>query len=74
MSLSRTPRWEELYGTLRAQIESGELAPGDLLLGERELCRSSGMSRTTVRHALRALADAGLITAEPQKGWRVVVR
>lgn len=68
---SREPLWEQLAGVLRGQIESGDFTTGELFPGERELSASSGVARTTVRRALLALADAGLIVNLPRRGWRV---
>jgi DNA-binding FadR family transcriptional regulator len=55
------PAYEELAGRLRARILSGELVPGDRLPIEPELCEQYGVSRTTVREALRQLSSQNLI-------------
>ena len=54
-----------LAGRLRHQILDGELAPGTALPVERELVVQSGLSRTTVREALRMLEIEGLIVIKP---------
>jgi len=41
------------------------------LPGERALAASIGVSRTTIRAALRHLASEGLIEGHPQRGWFV---
>jgi GntR family transcriptional regulator, transcriptional repressor for pyruvate dehydrogenase complex len=51
-----------LADTLRARIVDGELRPGERLPTEPQLCASSGLSRSTVREALRLLASQHLIT------------
>jgi len=43
-------------------IEHGDLVPGDKLPGERDLAIMLGVSRTSVREALRAIAVAGITT------------
>lgn len=57
----RRPAYEELAEHLRGRILSGELAPGDRLPIEPDLCEQYGLSRTTVREALRQLSSQNLI-------------
>ena len=42
-------------------LESGELAPGEKLSSENELCSMFGLSRQTVRHAIGILEEEGLL-------------
>ena len=58
---ARPPAYQILADDLRAQITSGQLRPGDRLPTEPELCQRSGVSRSTVREALRLLASQHLI-------------
>ena len=51
----------EVVAQIREAIFSGRYQPGDRLPTERELSRQFGVSRVTVRDALRALEAAGLI-------------
>lgn len=64
----------ELEELLRSGIRSGEHAPGQLLPSARELARRHGIGLRSVRHALRALKDDALISAEPRRGYRVLAR
>ncbi len=61
---------QQTIHTLREAIKSFQLRPGQRLV-ERELIDLLGVSRTTLREALRELAAEGLVTVVPQKGARV---
>ncbi len=53
--------YEQVADQLRELITSGVLAPGERLPSESELARELGVSRATVREALRALAAQNLL-------------
>jgi GntR family transcriptional regulator len=55
------PLHEQISSWLRRQIESGEWAPDAQLPSEHDLCEQFGVSRVTVRQALRTLEADGLI-------------
>ena len=55
---------EVLASRLRELIIQGRIPPGDFLPSERELVVESGLSRTSVRDALRVLETDGLITTK----------
>ena len=57
----RPPAYQQLAADLRAEITSGRLQPGERLPPEPELCLKIGVSRSTVREALRLLASQHLI-------------
>ncbi|GIH12777.1 FadR/GntR family transcriptional regulator [Rugosimonospora africana] len=58
---TRVPAYQLLADDLRSQITSGVLRPGDRLPTEPELCAHRGVSRSTVREALRLLSSQRLI-------------
>src|SRR5207302_8138987 len=52
---------EEVVKQVQEAIFSGTLGPGDRLLHERELAEQFGLSRMSVRDALRTLESSGLV-------------
>jgi GntR family transcriptional regulator, transcriptional repressor for pyruvate dehydrogenase complex len=56
---------EQVEAQLRQAIHDGVFRHGDRLPSEMELTAQFSVSRTTVRDALRSLAEAGLITRTP---------
>ena len=60
----------EAYETLRAEIMSCRLLPGQKLI-IFDLCKSLGFSLGAIREALAKLTSEGLVEAEPRKGFRV---
>lgn len=61
------PLREQVIAAMRQAILDFQLRPGQRLI-ERELIDRFGVSRTTIREALRDLASEGLVTVVPQKG------
>lgn len=57
----RPPAYQLLADELRDDITSGRLQPGERLPPEPELCVKTGVSRSTVREALRLLSSQHLI-------------
>lgn len=53
--------YEQLAGVLRERITSNEMPEGDRLPSETALAEQAGVSRSTVREALRMLEEAGLV-------------
>ena len=53
------------------QIRTGALLPGDRLPPERQLARELAVSRTSVRQALQALAERGVVESRQGDGTYV---
>ena len=66
--MSRTPLWTSIAEALTAEIGAGHYAPGDKLSSEAEFSARFGVNRHTVRRALAALAEAGLVHARRGAG------
>jgi DNA-binding GntR family transcriptional regulator len=61
------PVRDEVVARLRQAILDQRFAVGERLI-ERELCEATGVSRTSIREALRQLEAEGLVTTVPQRG------
>jgi DNA-binding GntR family transcriptional regulator len=61
---------DEIALALEEAIVSGELAPGTVLRQE-QVSAHYAVSRTPVREALRRLSALGLVSFEPNRGFRV---
>lgn len=68
----RTKVYENVAAQIQRQMAEGVLRPGDRLPPERELAEAFGVSRSSVRDAIRVLELAGLV--EPRQGEGTVVR
>lgn len=62
------PHYRKLYELIRKQIADGFYRPGDILPSENQLCTQHGITRPTVRHALDALLNEGMIKKQKGKG------
>lgn len=52
---------EDVVRQIKGAIHAGKLRPGDGLPSERELSERLGVSRVTIRDALRTLEATGLV-------------
>ena len=66
--LDPTPLYVQLANVLRGMIESGELEPRAALPSESYLQQEHGVSRGTVRMAVRILRDEGLVVTIGGRG------
>jgi GntR family transcriptional regulator len=62
------PLYLQVYGAITDAIRSGRLQPGDRLPTERQFSEQLGVSRATVRRALKRLVDEGLVEASVGRG------
>lgn len=66
-----TPRYLQVAADLRAGILSGKFAARDQFPTESDLCQRYGVSRFTIREALRRLQNEGLIARKRGSGTTV---
>lgn len=66
--VSRKSISEDIVLQIRNMIDSGELHPGDRLPAERSLAEMFGVSRTTVREAIKVLAESGVLESRQGAG------
>lgn len=59
--VQRVRSFDDAVAQIRDAILKGTIAPGERLPSERELCEVLGVSRTTVREAMRTLESTGLV-------------
>ena len=69
-----TPRYQQLADTLVREIRSGRFPVGSLLPPEPRLCQRFGVSRHTVREAVRRLAEMGLVSRQQGIGTLIKSR
>ncbi|MGW6419813.1 GntR family transcriptional regulator [Streptomyces sp. NPDC055055] len=69
---SPVPLYFQLARQLESAVENGTLAPGTLLGNEIDLATRLGLSRPTVRQAIRTLVDKGLLVRRRGVGTQVL--
>ena len=65
---SATPPFEQVREQVRAQVDSGELAPGTKLPTVRRLADELGIATNTVARAYRELEGLGVIETRGRAG------
>ncbi|KEJ87890.1 phosphonate metabolism transcriptional regulator PhnF [Sulfitobacter donghicola] len=65
---NRTPVWKAIATEIRGEIANGIYREGDKLPTEAVLAARFGVNRHTVRHAMSALADEGLVISRRGAG------
>ncbi len=68
------PAAEDIRRQLLDEINRGQLRPGERLGAERDLARTMGVSRSTVRQALATMETAGVVRRVPGRGGGTFVR
>ena len=71
--VDRPKLYEQVVEQIKNMIVQGIYKKGDLLPSEKELIEMTGVSRITVREALRLLNEAGVIETHKGKGSFVIV-
>ncbi len=69
VSRSSTPK--AIEEQIKGLIGARQLVAGDALPPEREFAARLGVSRSTLREALRALTEEGIVAARQGSGWAV---
>jgi DNA-binding GntR family transcriptional regulator len=65
------PLYRQIHELIRHRISKGEYARGTQIPSENELCRELGVSRVTLREALRKLVREHMLVTVPGKGTYV---
>ncbi len=66
--IKSTRVYEQVIEQIQSMIMQGKIKKGDKLPSERDLCEILGVSRTSVREALKALQVMGLIESKQGEG------
>lgn len=70
----KTPIYLQLREIIRNKIEDGEYLPGTAIPSENSLAKTFGINRITIRNAVDALANEGILKRVQGKGVFVVGR
>ncbi|HEY3984385.1 GntR family transcriptional regulator [Cedecea sp.] len=65
------PLYLKFVETVKNAVRSGQLPQGNILPGERDLSQLTGVSRITVRKAMQALEDEGVVTRSRGYGTQI---
>ena len=68
------PVYKQLREVVRSKIEDGEYAPGTAIPSENALAETYGINRLTVRNAIDALVNEGLLKRVKGKGVYVMAK
>lgn len=65
---SSVPLYQQIKTIWKSQIDQGLLRPGDKIPTEKELCERYAVSQITVKQAITALVQEGLLVRRPRTG------
>ena len=65
---SNVPLYFQLVSIIKRYVSAGIMSPGDLLQSDAELCKNLAISRSTVRQAIGALEEEGLVVRKQGRG------
>ena len=71
LPIKRTDVFQEVINRIDSMIANGQYKPGDRFPSERELAETLGVSRTSVRQALKVLEAAGKVETRIGSGTYV---
>jgi len=63
--------WRQIHERLKSDIVSGAVKPGEMLPTEHTLAERFGVNRHTIRRAIQALAENGLVVTRQGSGTYV---
>ncbi|MCS3430574.1 GntR family transcriptional regulator [Klebsiella sp. BIGb0407] len=70
-AVDNTPLYIKFAETVKNAVRSGLLEHGNILPGERDLSQLTGVSRITVRKAMQALEEEGVVTRARGYGTQI---
>ena len=69
---STKPLVRQIQDSLRQEIASGRLTPGERLPSMRKLCDDNGVSLGTIKQAINTLTTEGVLTSKSRGGIFVI--
>lgn len=70
--IKKQPAYALVFEAIERKILAGDLAVGDVLPTEHELCEQFGVQRSTIREGVRLLEQSGLVSREGGKRLQVI--
>jgi GntR family transcriptional repressor for pyruvate dehydrogenase complex len=72
INLNRGPLHEQIADQIQEMITAQRIRPGEKLPNERDLAKTLGVSRPTIREAMRLMQHRGLIVRKPGGGTYLI--